>query len=88
MTKVRFSCRTLADALKNEDIGEFVFLHICSPVKERIRCSGGCFSPEVEPLCFQLLLHGHSTGLYEFWKETAILYALQCRRYSSDAFDV
>jgi len=51
MTKLRVSCRTLADALKNEGVGEFV-LNIGSPMKERIRCSGGCFSPEVEPLTF------------------------------------
>ena len=66
VTNLRVACRTPADALKNGDIAEFVFLHFGSPIDERIGCSGGCFSPEVDLLRSHLLLHIHSTGLYEF----------------------
>ena len=61
MTNVRVACRTLADALQNEDIAEFVFLHFDSPVKERM-CSGGCFSTEVEPLRSHLLLYSDTSA--------------------------
>jgi hypothetical protein len=78
MTNLRIAFRNFLDATKNEVIAVFiVFLHFGSPRKDRMRYNGVGFRPEVEPLRSKLLLLFHSTtGLQEFWMETAILCAL------------